>query len=259
MIPQAYITAWQRNAPWQENYQIEQDLIIHRALVILFNDEFLSKRLAFRGGTALYKLFLVPAARYSEDIDLVQLDEEPVGTVIDKIRALFIFLGDPRIKQKQHNNTLVFSILSEDNVPLKLKIEINTREHHSVFGVHKIPFALDSEWDFGKALISTYQLEELLATKLRALYQRKKGRDLFDLWYAFQHSEVNVERLIHAFYFYMEKEGNTITPQDFLLNMVKKMEDADFRTDMNGLLRNDIDYNIDLAFLFMKERLLDLL
>jgi predicted nucleotidyltransferase component of viral defense system len=257
MIPQAYITAWQRNAPWQENYQIEQDLIIHRALVILFNDEFLNKRHAFRGGTALYKLFLVPAARYSEDIDLVQLDQEPVGTVIDKIRALFTFLGDPRIKQKQHNNTLIFSILSEDNVPLKLKIEINTREHHSVFGVQKIPFALDSEWDFGKALIPTYQLEELLATKLRALYQRKKGRDLFDLWYAFQHSELNVERIIHAFYFYMEKEGNTITQQDFLLNMENKMEDTDFRTDMNGLLRNDINYNIDLAFLFMKERLLD--
>jgi predicted nucleotidyltransferase component of viral defense system len=122
MIPQAYITAWQRNAPWQENYQIEQDLIIHRALVILFNDEFLNKRLAFRGGTALYKLFLVPAARYSEDIDLVQLDQEPVGTVIDKIRALFTFLGDPRIKQKQHNNTLIFAILSEDNVPLKLSL-----------------------------------------------------------------------------------------------------------------------------------------
>jgi predicted nucleotidyltransferase component of viral defense system len=100
-------------------------------------------------------------------------------------------------------------------------------------------------------------LEELLATKLRALYQRKKGRDLFDLWYAFQHSEVNVERIIHAFYFYMEKEGNTITQQDFLLNMENKMEDTDFRTDMNGLLRNDINYNIDLAFLFMKERLLD--
>jgi hypothetical protein len=55
----------------------------------------------------------------------------------------------------------------------------------------------------------------------------------------------------------MEKEGNTITQQDFLLNMENKMEDTDFRTDMNGLLRNDINYNIDLAFLFMKERLLD--
>lgn len=68
MIPQSYITAWRKRAPWQENYQVEQDLIIHRALIALFRDEFIKERLAFRGGTALHKLFLFPAVRYSEDI-----------------------------------------------------------------------------------------------------------------------------------------------------------------------------------------------
>ncbi len=71
MIPRAYITEWTQFAPWQLNEQVEQDLIISRALVEIFSDEYLSHELAFRGGTALHKLFLQSPSRYSEDIDLV--------------------------------------------------------------------------------------------------------------------------------------------------------------------------------------------
>lgn len=73
MIPQAYITEWGNYVPWKTNEQIEQDLIISRALVEIFKDPFLADRLAFRGGTALHKLFMQPQPRYSEDIDLVQV------------------------------------------------------------------------------------------------------------------------------------------------------------------------------------------
>lgn len=78
MIPAAYITEWQQTAPWSQPDMVEQDLIISRALLDLFGDEHIAEHLAFRGGTALYKLCLVPAARYSEDIDLVQVDAEPI-------------------------------------------------------------------------------------------------------------------------------------------------------------------------------------
>ncbi len=248
MIPQSYITAWRKQAPWQENYQVEQDLIIHRALIILFNDDFVRERLAFRGGTALHKLFLAPAVRYSEDIDLVQIKAEPFGAIIDRIREQLSFLGKPRIKQKEHNNTIVFSILSEDDVPMKLKIEVNTREHFSVYGLQDIPVKLDSEWNNSQALVPTYGLDELLATKLRALYQRKKGRDLFDLWYALNKADVNVENVIEAFQYYMKEEGNTVSQKEFLENMEKKIEDADFTGDMNGLLRRGIVFNVREAY-----------
>ncbi|MYH43579.1 MAG: nucleotidyl transferase AbiEii/AbiGii toxin family protein [Acidimicrobiaceae bacterium] len=45
-------------------------------------------------------------------------------------------------------------------------------------------FAVDSPWFSGSAGVATYALEELAATKIRALFQRRKGRDLFDLWLA---------------------------------------------------------------------------
>jgi predicted nucleotidyltransferase component of viral defense system len=72
MLPRFEIQAWRNQAPWADEADVEQDLIITRALLDLFADPFLCARLAFRGGTALHKLYLAPAARYSEDIDLVQ-------------------------------------------------------------------------------------------------------------------------------------------------------------------------------------------
>ena len=88
MIPRDYITAWRAQAPWVQDIQVEQDLVICRALVAIFSSPVLAEALAFRGGTALYKLYLKPAARYSEDIDLVQMRAEPAGPVMDALRAV---------------------------------------------------------------------------------------------------------------------------------------------------------------------------
>ena len=59
MIPERYITEWSEQAPWVVNKFIEQDLIVCRALVSIYSDAFLAKHLAFRGGTALGKLYLL--------------------------------------------------------------------------------------------------------------------------------------------------------------------------------------------------------
>ena len=58
--------------------------------------------------------------------------------------------------------------------------------------------------------LNTYTLEELLATKLRALYQRRKGRDLFDLWLGVTEGKADAGRIIHVFKKYMETEGQTV-------------------------------------------------
>jgi hypothetical protein len=83
VIPRDYITAWRAEAPWVEDFQVEQDLVVSRALVEIFSHRDLKEVLAFRGGTALYKLHLKPAARYSEDIDLVQTEAGPAGPMMD--------------------------------------------------------------------------------------------------------------------------------------------------------------------------------
>lgn len=78
MIPRRYIEEWKEFAPWPEDAQVEQDLIIEKALVQLFSEPFLRERLAFRGGSALHKIFHKLQGRYSEVIDLVQISQEPI-------------------------------------------------------------------------------------------------------------------------------------------------------------------------------------
>ncbi|MDD4206032.1 MAG: nucleotidyl transferase AbiEii/AbiGii toxin family protein, partial [Candidatus Delongbacteria bacterium] len=91
MIPKPYIAKWQEYAPWKEFRQVEQDLVISRTLIELFSDDFLKENLAFRGGTALHKLYLSPAARYSEDIDLVQIKPGPVKPIMHRIDEVVTF------------------------------------------------------------------------------------------------------------------------------------------------------------------------
>ena len=93
MIPAAYIQAWSAKAPWPDARQIEQDLIICRALCDLFNAPPLKGKIAFRGGTAIHKLLFKQPLRYSEDIDLVQMEAEPIGATVDAIREALSWLG----------------------------------------------------------------------------------------------------------------------------------------------------------------------
>jgi len=186
MIPQAFITEWGKTVPWQTNEQVEQDLVISRALVEIYKNDFLAGSIAFRGGTALHKLYLQPQARYSEDIDLVQIKAGSIGKVIDNIRESLSFLGKAKVEAGDKTTTLKFRFDSEfpPIVSLRLKIEINCREHFTVLGWERIPFEVKSSWFNGECRLTTYRVEELLGTKLRALYQRSKGRDLYDLWKA---------------------------------------------------------------------------
>ena len=113
MIPRRYINEWKSQAGWVLDAQVEQDLVICRAIVSIFSDDLLAAKLAFRGGAALHKLFLGPQLRYSEDIDLVQVTAEPISDILDGLRNQLSFLGEPRIRQKADNNAVIFSFNSE--------------------------------------------------------------------------------------------------------------------------------------------------
>jgi len=149
MIPQDFITEWRAHAPWVQDVQVEQDLVISRALVEVFRIPELSEALAFRGGTALYKLHLSPAARYSEDIDLVQVRQEPIGSTLDRLKGVLDpWLGEPRRVLKEGRVNLVYRMRAEGPaaLPMRLKVEINTREHFVVAGHAHSPFEVRCRW-----------------------------------------------------------------------------------------------------------------
>ena len=250
MIPTDFITEWRNKVPWPSNEQVEQDLIISRAVVEMYNVEEISRRLAWRGGTALHKLYLQPASRYSEDIDLVQVDSEPIGDTLDILRGVLDpWLGEPRRVFKEGRVNLVYRFESEGPpaVRLRLKVEINTREHYTEHGHITLPFAVESRWFKGHVDVTTFTIEELLGTKLRALYQRKKGRDLFDIWTAMGLETVSSDRVLDCFHRCMREGGHSVSRAQFEANLAAKRKDPRFISDIDPLLRPDVDWDLDTA------------
>jgi Nucleotidyl transferase AbiEii toxin, Type IV TA system len=127
VIPHDYITGWRAEAPWVQDFQVEQDLVISRALVEIFSHPLLHESLALRGGTALYKLHLKPAARYSEDIDLVQTEAKPAGSMMEAVRGVLDpWLGKPKWKQTDGRVTFVYRFDSEET-PLRFRSDSKSR------------------------------------------------------------------------------------------------------------------------------------
>ncbi len=261
MIPQRYIEEWKTQAPWPTDAQVEQDLIIARALVEMFSDDLLKHSLAFRGGTALHKLYLNPQIRYSEDIDLVQIKSEPINPILKQIRERLSFLGTKRtVKQHIHNNTIIYRFETEDPsvISMRLKIEINTREHFNVLGLKEIPYKVENSWFSGECMLTGYELEELLGTKLRALYQRRKGRDLFDLYWALIHQDVDIQKLIQCYKTYMQYSvDKPPTQKQFLANMEEKITDKEFLDDIHIILKPGVEYDNEKAWEVVKKEIIE--
>ena len=258
MIPAADILAWRVEHPWVSDAQVEQDLIICRAIIELFSRPVLRAQLAFRGGTALHKLYLKPATRYSEDIDLVQMQAGAIAPVMGGVReALDPWLGAPQWAQKERSVTLAYRVTSERPplVPLRLKIEINTREHFTVLGLVEQTIAVKSRWFTGHSAVPTFVVDELLGTKLRALYQRRKGRDLFDLWLGLQ-GRARPAKVVEVFRKYVEAEGNAISRAEFERNLQLKMRHAGFMSDLPPLLRPGVVYDANEAHRLIQAELL---
>lgn len=257
MIPENFIEQWRVNAPWQTLAMVEQDLIISRALVDLYNNPIIQNSLAFRGGTALNKLYIKPPARYSEDIDLIQIKHEPIGSTIDAIRAsLNTWLGEPQRKMTNRSVKLVYRYQSIDNTQAKLKIEINTTEHFCAHGYKQIKSLVDSEWFASDANIVTYSLAELMATKLRALYQRRKGRDLFDMWLVLSRNLIDADEVIEIFEEYCKFNDQIITRALFERSMFEKHQNTDFTSDMSALLTPEQHWDFNEAFDFVQKEVI---
>lgn len=262
MIPYININNWRLQAPWKENFQVEHDLVISRALVDLYSFPGIAERVAFRGGTALHKLHITPPARYSEDIDLVQIRDEPIGETLDLMRsALRSWLGEPKRDFKHGRIVLKYRYQSEDtpSQKIRLKIEINSREQFTVLGHTKMPFSVENPWFSGSADLTTITINEILSTKLRALYQRKKGRDLFDLAIALPLKGVDPELILRCFDHYMKQGGHKATRAQFEANLHYKSTDELFRNDINALLGNTDIGDFDSAMQLILEKLISLL
>lgn len=240
MIPAQNIVAWSNVVPWADQRQVEQDLIISRALVEIFSDDMLRDALRFRGGTALNKLHFPSPLRYSEDIDLVRTSAGPIGPILDQLRlVLEPWLGRAQFDQSPVAPKFRFRAEAEDGsgVPIRLKIEITTRETEAFDAPAALPLQVANPWFSGEVAIPTFSREEMLATKLRALLQRDKGRDLYDLAHALEVFEaLQVDRIVEIFGRYLDLSGQAISRAQAQERMFAKLANPRFLLDMRPLL-----------------------
>src|SRR4030065_2626116 len=95
--------------------------------------------------------------------------------------------------------------------------------------------------------MQTYQFNELLGTKLRALYQRRKSRDLFDIWVAMTHDDFEPTKIIKAFQKYLEYENKKITRKIFEQNLAEKILSPEFTQDISPILAKGVRWDITKA------------
>jgi predicted nucleotidyltransferase component of viral defense system len=180
---------------------------------------------------------------------------------MQRIGEVITFFEENRKTQNRgHGIKAMYRFTSEyEEIRMRLKLEINCREHFSILGWKDFPYKVDSNWFQGECEIKTYSLNELLGTKLRALYQRNKGRDLFDLDYARLNTDINADEILHCFYEYIEFDTEKRPPskKEFLQNIEAKEKDTDFTGDMEALLRPEIEYNQLDAFEWLKSEVIE--
>ena len=240
MIPAQNIVAWGNVAPWADPRQVEQDLIISRALVEIFSDPMLRRELRIRGGTALNKLHFPAPMRYSEDIDLVRTSTGPIGPILDRLRVVLEpWLGRARFDRSPVAPKFRFRVEAEDGsgVSIRLKIEVNTGEIEAFDGPTALPLEVANPWFSGKAAIPTFSREEMMATKLRALLQRDKGRDLYDLAHALEVFEgLDADRIVEVLGCYLDLSGRAISRAQAQGRMFAKLAQPRLWLDMRPLL-----------------------
>jgi hypothetical protein len=256
VIPAAFITAWSSVAPWPTDNQVEQDLMLARLIVEIANHPLLGNELVFRGGTCLHKLVLPEPLRYSEDLDYVRASRGPIGALLDAIRDIADRIGmDVNTDVSTFPKARLRGPFESGSGRMRIKIEINTYETSPARPHRRTPFAVDSPWWTGSADVLTFQPEELVATKLRALFQRRKGRDLFDLWLALTGLGLDPGEIVACFAPYRPDGYSAERARE---GLAAHLADPAFRADVVPLLRVMPDeYDIDAAGALVRDALLE--
>ncbi|MDR0847952.1 MAG: nucleotidyl transferase AbiEii/AbiGii toxin family protein [Propionibacteriaceae bacterium] len=245
MIPPQDVTIWGIAHPWPEQAQIEQDLLLSRAICLIAAHPSLGEELVFRGGTAFHKLHLPNPYRYSEDLDYVRSTASNVGPLLSALRQIGDGVGFKTNSQVGAHPKVLWRTTTDEGAPLRIKIEMNTHERSPAMPLVRVPFRVDSHWWSGNTQVLSFQTPELVATKTRALYQRSKGRDLFDMWLALTQLDIAPAAILNAFAPYRPAG---LTSALAVANLRTKTADPQFRDDTTRLaVRLPDDYDIDIA------------
>ncbi len=146
-----------------------------------------TKKLVFRGGTALKKVYFPESWRYSEDIDFTSnnIKPEEIKSLLPEIYSIISEETGLKLSTKQFRATkwnVVVKVAYTGPYGQKsfVKIDVNFREKLIEEPIEKeIKIIYPDCRNFS---VIIYTLDELLAEKIRSIIQRGKTRDYYDVW-----------------------------------------------------------------------------
>lgn len=227
----------------------ELDFRIAHILGALGGDDVLSSQLYVKGGTAISKLYLEGLSRLSVDIDLNRIGsrervfaerDELVDRLVQAIRAQdgsYRF----RFKKRYEQTTLRVDFRSLAGPPQRIKVEVSHIERFPILPATTRPLSLP---DGDEVPVPTYRPEELVATKIRALHDRLKGRDIYDVWGISTLIPLDLvpirKMVLYSFY----RGRKVFNPKLFFRRLDGAIEERGIDDDVSGFARPDVLFDL---------------
>lgn len=148
--------------------------------------------MALKGGTGIRKAFL-DDYRFSDDLDFTLLDDYSVDDIEDRVKdAVIAARRESGINfedaitfaevENGYRGSVYFRILRRAGSPLKIRLDLTLRDNELVLLPLKMKAIIHPYSDVLEVEVLSYSLVEVFAEKMRALFERTRPRDLYDVW-----------------------------------------------------------------------------
>ena len=231
---------------------IEKDLVISIVLAIISDSpafSWCSDKLIFRGGTCIKKVFYPDETRFSEDIDLMGLNIEEAGLFMRSVNKLVgMNLGvtsfDSTEVQYSNERGLDFMLYYTSVLQQKDHISFNLSTAYPMERIQKRAVIVEPYLQINPSIL-TLGIKEILAEKTRALLQRRKPRDLFDVWFLIKNKELELDRSLlrkklersyAAAPFSKKEEASSYVMEDIISRIKSSVTDITWKNELGGLL-----------------------
>lgn len=235
MIPKSEIFAVARTSGIRAE-NIERDYVLGWLLKSIVETNGFTGRYAFKGGTALRKLYF-PDYRYSQDLDftvLSAMSERDLRQVLEaavqsgKQSSGIAFRVADFVTTREIPDEEAYRVRIEYEGPLgrlggtqpRITIDVTLYEKVVLPLAQKQLHHPYSDKDACQSAVAVYPLEEMLAEKMRALLRRRYARDVYDLWYLFKYhsDEMNLKAARRALDEKCRHKGFTFSKTDDFLS-----------------------------------------
>lgn len=244
----AHVRDWADERGIPDESLAELDLRLTHVIGLIATSD-VGEALCFKGGTVLNKLYFSDDARLSVDLDFNAVGEEREAYQQYRAarEALIALLQQAGMDVQHHDygitdDHILFRYRAVSTGDLRVfQVEISLIERFAVCGFVRQPLMVPSTSLPSKRIevsVKTAKLVELIATKLRALHQRRKSRDIFDVWQAsYRIEDTAVLRKLVLFYF--ASRNVIFDRRGFFETLDQKLRDRRFREHLTVFLRPD--------------------